>query len=177
MEQKSVRAKLASSQPRSSGGRFAPKAKQEEKASEPQVARPFETPKFLQSTRTLPWGDLIRIGLAVVAVIFFSTASVKHAVCDQGVQTQVGSVKVLKAKQGTDHADALKNLFMQRPPLPKDAERIILYTPKNEAILLLADDNVKLKEYDNKRAFVTAHYNSCQHKMYIPAPENVEALQ
>lgn len=180
MDQKSTRAKIAATQPRSSGGRFAPKAKSEQKEApvqpKPVEGRPFETPRFLQNA-SYPLSDMLRIAITVFIIVMLSTFGIQHAVCDKGVQTQVGTVKVLKAKSDINPLENATNVLLQRPSVKKDAERIVLFNPKNEAVQLLAATSVGLKEQDNKRVFLTGHYNSCKQKMYVTSSDNVEALQ
>lgn len=108
-----------------------------------------------------------------------------HALCDKGIQTQIGRVKVLQVTDAqpdtlvTKMVDAVtyfNHLFfgsVQTSP----RYRYILETPDHKVIHLERGRDVTLSESKNQAVYATGLYDSCSMNLKITDPMGIEMYQ
>lgn len=124
---------------------------------------------------------LMGVVLTLSLIGFFGTT---HALCDKGVQTHIGQVKMLTVTD-TDPdtvftkiiavADYVSRVFKgQTTTSPK--YRYILITANN-TIHLERGRDVSLADYKDQTVFATGLYDSCSANLKLSVPQSVEAYK
>ena len=116
------------------------------------------------------------LGLAGVAVALsvFGIFGGSKVLCDKGIQTEVGIVKILNAQEPENSNIPVLGFIIDylRGTLGTQTSRnrVILQT-KNTTITLPFSKKVNFQHYNNKEVFVTGNYDNCSRILKV---ENIE---
>jgi hypothetical protein len=111
---------------------------------------------------------------------FFGTT---HALCDKGVQTHIGRIKVLGVTE-TEPDNLVARIqrtityFSHLFTLPPDTSpryRYILETPEHMAIHVSRGRDVTLSTFKDKAVYATGLYDSCSQELTVETPDGIEA--
>jgi hypothetical protein len=128
---------------------------------------------------------IMGVVLAFSVFGFFGTA---HILCDKGIQTKSGTIKVIHPDLSEDQVPGLygeissavkyySNLVTgTQTDVKRDTVRYILYTADHEAIHLVPSSGITLQPVQNSSFFATGNYDSCSEEMRIEKAKNIEPI-
>jgi hypothetical protein len=126
---------------------------------------------------------IMGVVLAFSVFGFFGTA---HILCDKGIQTKSGIIKILHPDLSEDESPGLygkvtsalkyySNITSGTPTnVKKDTARYILYTADHQAIHIIPSSGITLQTLQNTSIFATGTYDSCSEELKIQKPNNIE---
>ena len=122
---------------------------------------------------------IMGVALALSFLGFFGTT---HALCDKGVQTHKGVVKVLKVTDAEpDHVVAkiqriIKyfSTFLSPDDNTSPRYRYILELSDNTTIHLNRGRDASFTPFKDKAVYATGNYDSCSKQLTIQTPEAIE---
>lgn len=110
---------------------------------------------------------------------FFGTT---HALCDKGIQTHIGRVKVLQVTDPEpdnllakmQRALEYYKKFLSAPVQNAPRYRYILEKPDHKTIHLSRGRDVTLSIFKNEAVYATGAYDSCSQQMTLETAESIE---
>jgi hypothetical protein len=126
---------------------------------------------------------IMGVALSLSVFGFFGTT---HALCDKGIRTESGIIRVLHPDLTEDKHPGLYGkitstlryysslLSGDEIPKNKNEARYILVKEDKTILLLLPEDGVRLGQSKNIEMFVTGSFDVCTMEMRIEKPENLE---
>ncbi|OGH10861.1 MAG: hypothetical protein A2857_06380 [Candidatus Levybacteria bacterium RIFCSPHIGHO2_01_FULL_36_15] len=125
-------------------------------------------------------GTLGIAGIAVVIAGLGIFGGVK-SLCNKGVQSEIGSVRVLSVTSDVPPDKPLANKIREifnRPQLTTNlAKRTILIKSDYSTISLAVPGSISLMEFTNIPVIVTGNYDSCSQTLTIKDKSSIEALR
>lgn len=116
------------------------------------------------------------LGIAGVALALgvFGILGGGRILCDKGIQTQLGTIKMLAVQEKElDGLPIISNILDWFNPKPT-YNRTILIREDNSAIRLPYSREVNLSQYNNLGVITTGNYDSCAQTLTIKDPTAVE---
>ena len=95
--------------------------------------------------------------------------------CDKGIQTQIGIIKVLNVIETENASDIpILSLFINYFAPKHTYNRTVLVRPDNIIINLPYSRAVSLETYKNLNVVATGNYDSCSENLTIDTPQGIE---
>ena len=124
------------------------------------------------------------LGLAGIAVVLttFGIFGGSQVLCSKGVQSHIGTMRVLQAVDGVDNplltkiADAY-NALMGKEVSPRTTNRVVLIKKDNSVIHLAFSGFSFGSVPEIKQSIVTGEYDSCSQTMTVKDPKSIEAYE
>lgn len=125
---------------------------------------------------------IMGVVLSLSLLGFFGTT---HALCDKGVQTHIGRIRMLQVTDNepdsviskAQDAIAYYTKFFYPTAQTAPRYRYILETPTHETIHLNRGRDVTLSSFKSQAVFVTGPYDSCSQELTLETPASIEAYQ
>lgn len=113
---------------------------------------------------------------------FFGTT---HALCDKGIQTHIGRVRMLQVTDAEPDNLVTKvqqtmtfySKYFYPPEQTAPRYRYILETPTHETIHLARGRDVTLSSFKSQAVYVTGPFDSCSREMTLETPQSIETYQ
>ncbi len=116
------------------------------------------------------------LGIAgvVLALGVFGVLGGGRMLCDKGIQTQIGTIKILAIQEKEpDGLPILSNILDWFSPKPS-YNRTVLIREDNSAIRLPYSREVNFSQYSNFQVIATGNYDSCAQSLTIQDPAALE---
>ena len=116
------------------------------------------------------------LGIAGVALALgvFGILGGGRILCDKGIQTQIGTLKILsiqeKEPDGLPIISSILDWFNPKP----NYNRTVLIREDNSAIRLPYSREVNFSQYSNFQVIATGNYDSCAQSLTIKDPTAIE---
>src|SRR3989344_6846799 len=116
------------------------------------------------------------LGIAGVALALgvFGVLGSGRILCDKGIQTQIGTIKILAVQEKEpDGLPVISNILDWFNPKPSYS-RTVLIREDNSATRLPYSREVNFSQYSNFQVIATGNYDSCAQSLTIKAPTAIE---
>jgi hypothetical protein len=121
------------------------------------------------------------LGIAgvVLTLSVFGLFGGSQMLCDKGVQSQTGTIKVLSMKEIYSKPVPVISYLLEliSPPVKQIKNRTILIKNDGVTIYLPFSDKVNLEQYSGNQVIATGNYNSCSQTLIIEDPSGIEAYR
>lgn len=118
------------------------------------------------------------LGIAGVILIFsvFGIFGGGQVICEKGVQTHVGTIKVLNYKEiYTKPVPVLSYLLeLISPPQKLIKNRMVLIKEDNTTVNLPFSEDIDIAKYSNSHVLVTGNYNTCSQTLTLTDASSIE---
>ena len=120
------------------------------------------------------------LGIAGVVLLFsfFGLLGGSEVLCNKGVQTHIGTIKVLNYREiYQKDVPFLSFLFDLAAPSQKEIKnRVVLIKENNETIYIPFSENLDLTGFNNVSVLATGSYNVCTNTLLISDLQGVEVF-
>jgi len=96
--------------------------------------------------------------------------------CDKGIQSQTGTIKVLNMKEIYSKPIPVISYLLElvSPPVKQIKSRTILVKNDGVTIYLPFSEKVNFSQYSENQVVATGNYNSCSQTLAIDDPTGIE---
>ena len=112
----------------------------------------------------------------VLVISMFGLFGGSKVLCDKGLQTEIGTIKVLNAREiYSREIPVLSYLINYLSPSKKFIKnRTILVVLNNSTLYIPFSENIDISPYINRVVYATGEYNSCNRTLEIDDPSYLE---
>jgi hypothetical protein len=119
------------------------------------------------------------LGVAGVVLVIsvFGFFGGNQALCEKGRQTQIGTIKVLQAREIYTKSVPIITYLLElaSPPQKLIKNRVVLVKDNQTTIYVPYTKDVDLTKYSNTTVAATGSYNSCSQTLTVTDPSEIEA--
>lgn len=119
------------------------------------------------------------LGIAgvVLVISLFGIFGGGQIICEKGRQTEVGTIKVLQAKEIYSNSVPVLSYFLElvSPPQKTIKNRVVLIKNDSSTINIPYVENIDLSKYSDAYVAATGTYNSCSQALSIMDTSDIEA--
>lgn len=117
-------------------------------------------------------GSLGIMGVALALSVFGIFGGGK-ILCDKGIQSQIGTIKILNIYDNNETINPFNNIlnFFNSKEIHK---RTVLIKTDNSVIIISYSKNVSFSQYNNYPVIVTGNYDSCSQALTVNNPNGIE---
>ena len=120
------------------------------------------------------------LGIAgvVLTLSVFGLFGGSQIICDKGIQTHIGVVRILNAREIYTPSVPMLSFVLDliAPPQKLIKNRIILIKQDNSTIYLPFKEAVDISKYNNNNVITTGRFNSCTQTLDIADITDIETL-
>jgi len=111
----------------------------------------------------------------VLVISMFGLFGGSKVLCDKGLQTEIGTIKVLNAREiYVREVPIISYLINYLSPSKKLIKNRTILISNNNTIYIPFSENVDISPYVNKMVYATGEYNSCNKTLEIDDPSYLE---
>jgi hypothetical protein len=111
----------------------------------------------------------------VLFISMFGLFGGSKVICDKGLQTEVGMIKVLKAREiYSRKVPVISYLINYLSPSKKLIKNRSVLVSNNNTIYIPFSENIDISPYVNRIVYATGEYNSCTNTLEIDDPSYLE---
>lgn len=118
------------------------------------------------------------LGIAgvVLTLSIFGFFGGNQLLCDKGMQSQIGTIKVLNMKEIYSRPVPVIAYLMElvSPPIKQIKSRTILVKNDGATLYLPFSEKIDFSQYSSNHVIATGNYNSCSQTLVIDEPSGVE---